>query len=180
MHHGQIPGPPNPVAPTFQPGAPQPFGAGFDNHQHQNGSNFPDHQSPNRNGPSPTAHPKPHSIPSANATTLDDLVSGAAKDADEANKVTAIKSERNESTGAPKLDSKPNDAHEEKKGKKEKEKVTKLVYSDNEISPEEKMAQLPRYAFVPSGKEETVLGEATTAAVTGVATRPDDVLDVHA
>ena len=35
----------------------------------------------------------------------------------------------------------------EKKGKKEKDKNSKMVYSDNEISPEEKMAQLSRYAF---------------------------------
>lgn len=38
----------------------------------------------------------------------------------------------------------------EKKGKKEKDKNSRLVYSDNEISPEEKMARLPRYAFTPA------------------------------
>jgi len=37
----------------------------------------------------------------------------------------------------------------EKRPKKEKEKEIKLVYSDNETSPEEKMAKLSRYAFVP-------------------------------
>ncbi len=58
------------------------------------------------------------------------------------------------------------DGQEEKKGKKEKEKNTKLVYSDNDVSPEEKMAQLPRYAFTPDGKKNGVLGGATTAAVT--------------
>lgn len=52
--------------------------------------------------------------------------------------------------------------------KKEKDKATKLVYSDNEVSPEEKMAELPRYAFTPNDKGETVLGEATVPAVTGV------------
>jgi hypothetical protein len=36
----------------------------------------------------------------------------------------------------------------EKKSKKE----MKMVYDDNEISPEEKMAMLPRYAFAPEGK----------------------------
>ena len=65
----------------------------------------------------------------------------------------------------------------EKKGKRDKDKVTKLVYSDDTVSPEEKMASLPRYAFVPSGKRESVLEDATTAAVTGVVTGPDDVLD---
>ena len=39
---------------------------------------------------------------------------------------------------------------EDKKGKKEKERSNaKLVYSDNEVSPEEKMAKMSRYAFVP-------------------------------
>ena len=74
---------------------------------------------------------------SANASSLDDLVSGAAKDAD---KAAEVKSE------VPKAEeSKP----EEKKGKKEKDKNMKLVYSDNDVSPEEKMAQMPRYAFAP-------------------------------
>ena len=55
----------------------------------------------------------------------------------------------------------------EKKSKKDKGNDVKMVYSDNEVSPEEKMAKLPRYAFTPERKEETVLGEAATAAVTG-------------
>ena len=38
---------------------------------------------------------------------------------------------------------------EERRLKKEREKNMKLIYSDNEISPEEKMAEMPRYAFVP-------------------------------
>ena len=37
---------------------------------------------------------------------------------------------------------------EEKAGKKDKDKskASRLVYADNEVSPEEKMANLPRYA----------------------------------
>ncbi|KAL1956715.1 hypothetical protein VTO42DRAFT_6865 [Malbranchea cinnamomea] len=85
-------------------------------------------------------------IPTASA--VDDLISGAAKQADE----LAAKS-----TPAP--------ASEEKTAKKDKAKVTRLVYSDSEVSPEEKMARLPRYAFVRDQKGETVLGNATTAAV---------------
>ncbi|KAI9851577.1 MAG: hypothetical protein M1838_003288 [Thelocarpon superellum] len=65
----------------------------------------------------------------------------------------------------------------EKKGKKDKDKATKMVYSDDQVSPEEKMARLPRYAFAPSRKTESVLDDATTAAVTGVVTGPDDVVD---
>ena len=56
----------------------------------------------------------------------------------------------------------------EKKGKKDKERITRMVLTDDDISPEEKMAQLPRYAYVPDGNGETVLGEATTPAVAGV------------
>ena len=65
----------------------------------------------------------------------------------------------------------------DKKGKKDKDKAIRLVYSDEEISPEEKMAKLPRYAFVPDGKGETVLGDATTAAVTGAVRGGDDVMN---
>ena len=35
---------------------------------------------------------------------------------------------------------------------KEKPKQTRLVYSDNDISPEEKMAMMPQYAFTPVQK----------------------------
>ena len=59
------------------------------------------------------------------------------------------------------------------KKEKDKEKATKLVYSDKHLSPEEKMASLPRYAFVPTSKKEIVLGDATTPAVTGVVDPPD-------
>lgn len=37
----------------------------------------------------------------------------------------------------------------EGKKDKDKSKVTKLVYDDNEFSPEEKMAKMARYAFIP-------------------------------
>ena len=67
-----------------------------------------------------------------NASSLDDLISGAANDA---KKLELSATERKE---------------DKKSAKKEKDKNTKLIYSDNEISPEEKMAQLPRYAFVPN------------------------------
>ena len=54
----------------------------------------------------------------------------------------------------------------EKKFKKAKE-IPKMVYHDEEVSPEEKMAKLPRYAFVPEKKDETTLVDATQ--VSGVA-----------
>ncbi|KAL8913521.1 MAG: hypothetical protein Q9171_001709 [Xanthocarpia ochracea] len=115
MHQGQILGPPNPPESAFNNSR----GAG---------------------GPTSKLHfnpPEPVPVPE-NATSLDDLVSSAARDAAKATNVGT-----NEiSAGAP----------EEKKGKKEKDKNAKLVYSDNEVSPEEKMAHLPRYAFAPEGK----------------------------
>ena len=43
------------------------------------------------------------------------------------------------------------DAADGKKAKKDKDgKSMKLIYSDNETSPEEKMARMPRYAFAPA------------------------------
>lgn len=68
-------------------------------------------------------------------------------------------------------------AGEEKKGRKDKEKATKMAYADNEVSPEEKMARLPRYAFVPEKKDDSVLVDATLAPpVTGVGRDQDDVI----
>lgn len=58
-----------------------------------------------------------------------------------------------------------------KKSKKEKE-IPKMVYHDEEVSPEEKMAKLPRYAFVPEKKEETTLVDANQ--VPGVAGTVDN------
>ena len=97
---------------------------------------------------------------SATATSIDDLLSGAAKDADKIENKVEVQVGENKT-----------------KKDKDKDKPVKLVYSDNETSPEEKLAKLPRYAFVPDRKPETVLGEATTAAVTGVSVGVDDVLD---
>jgi len=99
------------------------------------------------------------------AASVDDLISGAAKEAEAAAKAAE----------APKAE----EAAEEKAAKKEKDKAkpTRLVYSDNEVSPEEKMARLPRYAFVPDRKEDRVLVEGTTAAVAGIVTSEDDVID---
>ena len=73
-----------------------------------------------------------------------------------------------------KAEAKSEDAPVEKKSKKDKEKETRMVYTDNETSPEEKMARLSRYAFNPRGREETVMGDATTATVTGVVSISSD------
>lgn len=106
-----------------------------------------------------------HAIPSGYAngdathktevsSSVDDLVSGAATEA------AAAKTA--EST--------------EKPAKKDKSKPTRMIYSDETISPEEKMARLPRYSFVPSHKN-TVLGELPAAVVTGPIRDSDTVID---
>ena len=127
MHQGQLKGPTNQ--------ADQSYNA----HQsgHPNGSH-PGSQGAQAPVPNPLLEPS--TVLSANASSLDDLVSGAAKDADKA--ASAVESRTQVKKAAAPA--------EEKKGKKDKDK-SKLIYSDNEVSPEEKMAQLPRYAFVPAG-----------------------------
>ena len=125
MHQGQLPGTPSP---TDRPHVAQ-------QQQGQNGAPG----GPLGTGPLSDSLPAPPL--SANATSLDDLLSGAAKDADEVAGVAETKSEL----------AKIEEPAEGKKGKKEKDKNMKLIYSDNEVSPEEKMAQMPRYAFAPKG-----------------------------
>lgn len=89
-----------------------------------------------------------------NAASIDDLISSASRQAD---------AEANASHSHPSPAAKPDTSVEQaptvtkkeaaeeskdaKKEGKEKAKPTRLVYSDNETSPEEKMAMLPRYAF---------------------------------
>lgn len=98
------------------------------------------------------------------SSSVDELISGAAKAADNA---------AASATAVPQPDT-----VEEKVSKKEKEKAkTRLVYSDNETSPEEKMAKLPRYAFVPDHRENVALGDATVPAVARATTGPDHVAD---
>ncbi|KAI9805498.1 MAG: hypothetical protein M1825_000749 [Sarcosagium campestre] len=71
-----------------------------------------------------------------------------------------------EGPGTGKPQPKTPDTAVEKKSKKEREKdrITRLYYSDNEVSPEEKMSRLPRYAFVPLSKDSvTAVTDAVTA-----------------
>ena len=95
-----------------------------------------------------------------NAASIDDLISSASKQADantaaQAAAQPSSKLEVSASASAPTASPAPpatgakDDAGEEKNAKKEKDKpkTTRLVYSDNDTSPEEKMALLSRYAF---------------------------------
>lgn len=96
--------------------------------------------------------------PSGTASSVDDLISS----------VTNGQAAAADPAAAPA-------AAEGSKEKKGKDKNTRLVYSDNEISPEEKMARLGKYSFERRGPE-VVLGE-VGPAVTGIAVGPDDVVD---
>lgn len=152
LHQGQIPGPTNPHDATSN---------------HQMGGLSQYGRPP---GSPPTGNPEGTYVGSTirqssalaeyqgtvsnSATSLDDLLSGAAKEADKADTMATIKADVKQ------------EPQEEKKAKKEKDKGTRLVYSDNDISPEEKMAQMPRYAFAPNGKEISVSGDTTMEAVT--------------
>jgi hypothetical protein len=116
---------------------------------------------------------------------VNDLVSGAAREADDIDKIIRMaeagikppkKSEALQSPPAATTPSAPAqstgatptpapeaiDKTEATEKKSKKDKPMKMVYSDNEVSPEEKMALMPRYAFVPDGKPETALVDANT------------------
>ena len=51
---------------------------------------------------------------------------------------------------------------------KKSKKGMKMVYDDNEVSPEEKMALMPRYAFVQEEMSEMVVGEGNTQLAVAV------------
>ncbi|KAJ5106499.1 Zinc finger BED-type predicted [Penicillium angulare] len=80
-------------------------------------------------------------------------------------------------SGAAKEAEKPTDGTE-KPSKKEKSKPTRMIYSDETTSPEEKMARLARYAFARERfQAETTLGELQGSAVTGTIRDQDTVVD---
>lgn len=123
--------------------------------------------------PSPGVMPNAYGDPaSANGRKPSEVsvdnnnVFGAGKPADEA-----------AARATPQTPGEPAEAAAEKASKKDKGKPTRLVYSDNEVSPEEKLAKLPRYAFVPDRKEETTLGGGPDVAVTGTIRNSDTVYD---
>lgn len=86
---------------------------------------------------------------------VDDLISGAAAEAQSSQ------------------------ADAKKVSKKKKEENVRLVYGESDLSPEEKMATLPKYAYTPPKEEETVLESVTepgAGAVTGTA--DEDVMNI--
>lgn len=127
-------------------------------------------------------HSQGYGDPPANASSVDDLVSGAAREVDDIDEIirmaeAGIKPPKKGET--PVVESgagsnaTPTPAPEAQKTeqaekKSKKDKPTKMVYSDNEMSPEEKMAKMPRYAFVPEGKTESSLVDAATGVAGSV------------
>lgn len=119
----------------------------------------PHEASPNSTTPHPPQPANPQSQPSADdnqiASSLDDLIASASKQADDNAAVAATATPQPQPTASAAAPAAAKgDAPEDKAEKKDKEKpkTTRLVYSDNETSPEEKMAMMPKYAFTPAQK----------------------------
>ncbi|TVY84195.1 BUB3-interacting and GLEBS motif-containing protein [Lachnellula suecica] len=117
-----------------------------------------------------------------NASSVDDLVTGAARDPDDIDEIIRMAEagikppKKGEAAPAPvqaveaaaTLTPAPEttEKSEPTEKKSKKEKPVKMIYSDNDMSPEEKMSQMPRYAFVPEGKTES--SPLDTASLPGV------------
>jgi len=92
-----------------------------------------------------------------NASSLDDLIATASKQADvDAAATTAASISTPPVAPAPAKEEVGEDKAAKKDKDKEKPKSTRLVYSDNETSPEEKMAMMARYTFTPTQKTVAV------------------------
>lgn len=135
--------------PAYPPGAAPPPGA-FNNLPARPPSNgAPASTLPQRPPYGGNFYPAPgapgYSAPGA--STVDELVASAGRQPDDIDQMIRMA----EAGIKPpvKAAEEPAAAATDKKGKKDKEKNTRMVYADTEVSPEERMAQLPRYAFVP-------------------------------
>lgn len=118
---------------------------------------------------------------STNASLADNLAPGVTREADDIDEIIRMAEagikppKKGEAPPAPVIAPEtvatPTPAPIEKtdgvEKKSKKEKPIKMIYSDNDLSPEERMAMMPRYAFVPDGKTESSLVDA--AAAPGVA-----------
>lgn len=66
----------------------------------------------------------------------------------------------------------------DKPAKKEKAKpAVRMIYNHDTLSPEEKMAQLPRYVWTPDHSTETVLGDVPGSTIVGAIQDSDTVVD---
>jgi len=75
-------------------------------------------------------------------STVDELVAGAARQADDIDHLIRMAEKGIKPAKAP-----VEEAGGDKKSKKEKEKNMRMIYADTDVSPEEKMALLPKYRF---------------------------------
>lgn len=107
-------------------------------------------------------------------SSVDDLINSGMKQAMDRRRLSHQEEESKPAT--PAAPAEPN-VKKEKTAKDTGKKPTRLVYSDNETSPEEKLALRPKYAFKRHDTPPTVLGP-VEAAVTGVQQGPDDVRDM--
>lgn len=142
---GAYPGfPPQPVTGYSPP--PQQYPVGYPP------SNLPSR--PGNNLPAPPGlppRPGQQGWQPGSASTIDELVSGAARHGDDIDQII-----RMAEAGIKPPGRKPEEAAaqeesavpEKKATKKDKDKNVKMIYED-ELSPEERMAMMPRYAFVP-------------------------------
>ncbi|MCJ1476413.1 hypothetical protein MMC13_005079 [Lambiella insularis] len=164
MHQGQIPGPPNPSASLHSNQSTQ-INNNPSNTTGITGSDFSHTGAFGQQVPRPTnengASSGAQIMPTHEAQDKSSIPARLSDSQipEETTKATASNETASET--------KTTENQSEKKSKKEKEKDTKMIYSDNETSPEEKMAKMSRYAFNPEERDKTVLGDATTAAVTG-------------
>ncbi|KAI1624255.1 hypothetical protein EDD37DRAFT_609260 [Exophiala viscosa] len=137
LHQGQMPAPQAHAMPPQYPPHQPPFGVAAA------------HTPPQSHVPAP-----PNNVgDSENASTLDDLIKDA-QDKAAADTVPATTAIATPPVAAPAPAKE--EVSEEKGAKKDKEKEkpksTRLVYSDNETSPEERMAMMAKYAFTPAQK----------------------------
>ncbi|KAI1490484.1 hypothetical protein F5X96DRAFT_546884 [Biscogniauxia mediterranea] len=108
---------------------------------------------PGSNLPTPPGLPPRPGQPGwqGNASTIDELVSGAAQQGDDIDQIIRM-AEAGIKPPPKKSDAEPGTGEEapapEKKSKKDKDKNVKMIYEDD-LSPEERMAMMPRYAFNP-------------------------------
>jgi hypothetical protein len=85
--------------------------------------------------------------PAPGASTVDELVASGGRQPDDIDQM--IRMAEAGIRPPTKAADEAAGAAADKKGKKDKDKNTRMVYADTDVSPEEKMALLPRYAFVP-------------------------------
>lgn len=114
------------------------------------------HKGQHSPNPAASIYSNGHSTPAADQTplALDDQVPAAANE-------EAAKTEGTE-----------------KPAKKEKVKpAVRMIYNHDTLCPEERMAQLPRYAWKPDHSNETVLGEVPGSTVVGAIQDSDTVID---